>query len=142
MVFKLLERAFFTLNLYKYEIGKATVTYLGKQVGQGQVRPLKAKITAISEFPVPKTRRELCRFLGMAGYYRCICQNFSSVAVPLTALLSLLESYVRSPECQTAFDNIKALLCSEPVLPEPNFEVFKVFNKKLNRSQHNYSTIE
>ncbi len=50
MVFKHLERAFFTLNLYKYEIGKATVTYLGKQVGQGQVRPLKAKLQLLVNF--------------------------------------------------------------------------------------------
>ncbi len=88
-VFERLERAFLTLNLSKCEIGKATVTYLGKQVGEGQVRPLTAKITAISEFPAPRTRRELRRFLGMAGYYRCFCRNFSSVAVPLTALLEL-----------------------------------------------------
>ncbi len=122
-VFERLERAFLTLNLSKCEIGKATVTYLGKQVGEGQVRPLTAKITAISEFPAPRTRRELRRFLGMAGYYRCFCRNFSSVAVPLTALLSPSETFVWSPECQTSFDNIKALLCSEPVLFPPNFEV-------------------
>ncbi len=159
-----------TLNLSKCEIGKATVTYLGKQVGEGQVRPLTAKITAISEFPAPRTRRELRRFLGMAGYYRCFCRNFSSVAVPLTALLSPSETFVWSPECQTSFDNIKALLCSEPVLSAPNFEVaFKLevdasevgagavllqedkgeinhpvcyYSKKFNRSQRNYSTIE
>lgn len=29
-----------TLNLVKCEFGKATVTYLGKQVGQGKVRPI------------------------------------------------------------------------------------------------------
>ncbi len=169
-VFERLERAFLTLNLSKCEIGKATVTYLGKQVGEGQVRPLTAKITAISEFPAPRTRRELRRFLGMAGYYRCFCRNFSSVAVPLTALLSPSETFVWSPECQTSFDNIKALLCSEPVLSAPNFEVaFKLevdasevgagavllqedkgeinhpicyYSKKFNRSQRNYSTIE
>lgn len=68
-VFKCLEEEFLTLNLSKCEIGKATVTYLGKQVGQEQVRPLTAKITAISEFPLLKTRRELLRFLGMAGTF-------------------------------------------------------------------------
>ncbi len=38
------------------------MTYLGKQVGHGQVRPVMAKISSINEFPVPKTRRELRRF--------------------------------------------------------------------------------
>ena len=47
--------------------GKATVTYLGKQVGRGQVRPVEEKVVAITSFPVPSTRREVRRFLGMAG---------------------------------------------------------------------------
>ncbi len=32
-----------TLNLAKCEFGQATITYLGKEVGQGQVRPVEAK---------------------------------------------------------------------------------------------------
>lgn len=169
-VFKRLERASLTLNLAKCDIGKATVTYLGKRVGQGQVRPVTAKIAAISEFPVPRTRRELRRFLGMAGYYLCFCRNFSSVAVPLTALLSPSKAFEWSFECQVAFDSIKTLLCSEPVLSAPDFStVFQLevdasemgagavllqedkegikhpicyFSKKFSKSQYNYSTIE
>ena len=67
MVFLRLAGASLTLNLAKCEFGKATVTYLGKQVGLGQVRPVDAKITAILSYPVPSTRRELRRFLGMTG---------------------------------------------------------------------------
>ena len=47
MVFQRLEKASLTLNLAKREFGKATVTYLGKQVGRGQVRPLTGKVEAI-----------------------------------------------------------------------------------------------
>lgn len=54
-----LDKALLTLNLAKCEFGQATVTYLGKEVGQGQVRPVEAKVQANSEFPVPTTRREL-----------------------------------------------------------------------------------
>lgn len=36
-----------TINLAKCEFGRATVTYLGKVVGQGEVQPLEAKIAAI-----------------------------------------------------------------------------------------------
>lgn len=69
-VFHRLERASLTLNLAKCDFGKAMVTYLRKQVGQGQVRPMLAKVQAILDFPAPQTRRELRRFLGMVGYYR------------------------------------------------------------------------
>ena len=72
--FEKLLKANLTINLVKSEFGRATVTYLGYEVGQGKVKPLTAKIDTIIEFPVPKTKKELMRFLGMAGYYRKFCR--------------------------------------------------------------------
>ncbi len=169
-VFQRLADASLTLNLAKCEFGKATVTYLGKQVGKGQVRPIEAKVSAIKDFPVPNTRRQLRRFLGMAGYYRSFCKNFSSVAKPLTDLLSPSRQFVWSVESQSAFEAIKQLLCSSPLLSAPNFSLhFKLevdasavgagavllqeykegidhpicfFSKKFNKHQCNYSMIE
>ena len=54
--FEQLETASLTLNLAKCEFAQATVTYLGKQVGGGQVRALDAKVAAIVNFPAPGTR--------------------------------------------------------------------------------------
>lgn len=81
-LFTRLSSANFTINLAKCEFGKARVTYLGKVVGGGEVRPVEAKVEAICNFPVPGTRRELRRFLGMVGYYRAFCKNFASVVSP------------------------------------------------------------
>lgn len=50
-VFERLQEDNLTVNLSKCEFGKATVTYLGKQVGGGQVRPVKAKVEAILAVP-------------------------------------------------------------------------------------------
>lgn len=169
-VFQRLSNASLTLNLSKCEFGKATVNYLGKKVGKGEVRPVEAKVAAIQEFPAPSTRRELRRFLGMSGYYRSFCRNFSSVAKPLTDLLSPSKSFVWTAESQAAFETIKQLLCSSPVLAAPNFTLpFKLevdasavgagavllqedgegidhpicfFSRKFNKHQCNYSTIE
>lgn len=47
------------LNLSKCEFGKTTITYLGKQVGQGQVCPIAAKVQAIIDFPIPQTKKHL-----------------------------------------------------------------------------------
>ncbi|XP_071061702.1 uncharacterized protein [Pseudochaenichthys georgianus] len=99
-VFKCLSAASLTLNLAKCEFGKGTVLYLGQQVGRGKVCPADAKIRAIASLPVPSTRRELRRFLGMAGYYRRFCRNFSSVAAPLTTLTSPSKSFVWSANQQ------------------------------------------
>lgn len=120
-VFERLAEASLTLNLAKCEFGKATVTYLGKQVGLGQVHPVEAKVTAVLSYPVPTTRCELRCFLGMAGYYRCFCKNFSVVVAPLTKLCSPTVPFVWGEDCQHAFDTCKSLLCSAPVLAAPNF---------------------
>ena len=98
-VFQRLEKASLTLNLAKCEFGKATVTYLGKQVGRGQVRPVTGKVEAIVAFPAPTTRRQLSRFLGMVGYYRTFCKNFSTVVAPLSSLLSPKVPFKWSKDC-------------------------------------------
>ncbi|KAI3376797.1 hypothetical protein L3Q82_000078 [Scortum barcoo] len=122
-VFTRLSSASLTLNLTKCEFGKGTVLYLGQQVGQGQVCPVDIKITAIATFPVPMTRRELRRFLGMVGYYRLYCKIFSSVAASLTTLTSPLKPFAWNEECQQAFECLKGLLSCNPVLSAPDFSV-------------------
>ena len=61
----------------KSEFGKATVKYLGHTLVRGQVR---SKNSNHRKFPMPTSRKELARFLGMAGYYRNFCLNFSEIA--------------------------------------------------------------
>lgn len=75
------------VNLAKCEFAKVIVTHLVKEGGQGTVCPVHAKVLAIDNFPPPNTKQDLMRFLGMVGYYRNICPNFSSVVAPLSDLL-------------------------------------------------------
>lgn len=63
---------------------KATVTYIGQVVGQGHVRPVYTKFSAVDEFPVPTIKKELMRFWSLVGNYRW---NFSTVVALLTDLL-------------------------------------------------------
>lgn len=90
------------------------------------------KVAAIAGFVVPRTRRELRRFLGMAGYYRSFCRNFSSVVAPLTSLLSPAVPFEWTVDCQRAFDTVKVLLCSSPVLASPDFS--KAFKMDVDAS--------
>ncbi len=93
---------------------------------------MDGKIAAVLEFPVPTTRRELRRFLGMVGYYRCFCNNFSSVVAPFTRLCSPKVDFSWTNDCQQAFLSAKSLLCSAPVLSAP--EVSRVFQLEVNAS--------
>ena len=49
---------------------------------------------AVSDFAVPTYKRQLMRFLGLAGYYRKFCDNFSVIAEPLTNLLSKRTKFI------------------------------------------------
>ena len=159
-----------TVNLGKSEFCQAKVIYLGHVVGQGWVAPVEAKIRSIVEYPVPTSKKSLMRFLGMAGYYRKFCKNFSEVTALLTNLLRKNQKFVWSKECDVAFDKVKSILCSEPILMAPDFEkqfVLMVdacdhgvgavlmqadeksvrhpvcyYSKKFNCHQKNYSTVE
>ena len=120
-LFQRLREAGLTINLKKTTFCEATVSYLGHIVGDGNVRPKVANIEAIIQYPVPTTRKSLMRFLGMASYYRRFCKNFSSVASPLTALTSSKVKFLWTDECNVSFEQLKSLLCSNPVLQSPDF---------------------
>ena len=168
--FDRLSQSNLTVNLGKSEFCQATVDYLGHTVGQGQVKPIMAKVEAISKFPPPTNRKQLMRYLGMIGFYRKFCSNFATVVQPLTHLLRKDSKFIWSENCQNAFENSKSLLINSPVLITPDFEKqFKLavdasdvgigavlyqetddnvekpisyFSKKLDKHQKNYSTIE
>ncbi len=106
-VFSRFQAVNLTLNLAKCEFCHATVKYLGKEVGHGTVRPLEAKVQAIVEFPVPKSKRDLRRFLGKVGCYRSFCKNFSDVVKPLTDNLRKAVSFNWNTKCQFAFESLK-----------------------------------
>lgn len=169
-LFMRLAHASLTVNLAKCEFARATVVYLGRVVGQGSVRPVRAKVCAIDDIPTPTTKKELMRFLGMVGYYRCFCRNFSTVVAPLTDLLKGKTKYVWSPVCQQSFERVKALISNAPVLVAPRWDrefCLEVdasmvgagavllqkddeginkpvcfFSRKFNCHQRNYSVIE
>ncbi|XP_073809789.1 uncharacterized protein [Danio rerio] len=111
-VFNRLAEAKLTVNLAKCEFGKATIDYLGKVIGNGEVRPVAAKVTAICDFPSPKDRKQLRRFLGMVGYYRSFCKNFATVVSPLTDLLCPKIQFEWSDACQCAFLPMSSVGCT------------------------------
>ena len=72
-----LSQAKLTVNLAKSEFCQANVIYLGHVVGQGKVKPIKAKFEAIEKFPSSHAlnKEELQRFFFRYGW---ILQNVLS----------------------------------------------------------------
>lgn len=62
-----IDALFECLALAKCEFARATVTYLGRVVGRGLIRPVGAKVQAVMQYPAPAAKKELMRFLGLVG---------------------------------------------------------------------------
>ncbi|XP_068228128.1 uncharacterized protein [Palaemon carinicauda] len=86
-LFEELKKARLDINLKKSEFARTKIVYLGHEVGLGKVSVQQAYVEAITEFPIPKNKREVRKFLGMVGYYRRFVKNFADLAAPLTNLL-------------------------------------------------------
>ena len=81
-------------KFWESEFCHAQVVLLGYVVGQGQVAFVVAKVEAIHQYAVPKDKPDIMRFLGMAGYYHKFCQNFATIAAPLTELLQKKQKFM------------------------------------------------
>jgi hypothetical protein len=80
-----------------------------------------AKVSAVTYWPGPGTRKQLQRFLGFANFYERFIRGFSSIASPLSALTSSKTSFRWTDEVQGAFDTLKTRFSTAPILqiPEP-----------------------
>ncbi|KAE8694756.1 hypothetical protein F3Y22_tig00110776pilonHSYRG00065 [Hibiscus syriacus] len=82
----------------------------------------KEKVKAIQEWPTPQNVSELRSFLGLANYYRRFVEGYSRRVKLLTDLLKKGCEWVWSKDCQEAFDDLKKVVISEPVLTLPDLE--------------------
>ncbi|WP_353803329.1 hypothetical protein, partial [Acinetobacter baumannii] len=86
-VLERIKKAGLRINGLKAQIAKQSVTLLGHKVGNGELEPLHEKLMTIKSFPMPKSKRELWRFLRRAGFYSRFVKNFNEIASSLFELL-------------------------------------------------------
>lgn len=88
----------------------------------GKQRPEPAKVEAVANRPISRTKTQVPAFLGTARYYRKFVPNYSAIAKPLTDLTrkSLSRQVLWSPECEAAFQQLRQALIQAPVLAAPD----------------------
>jgi len=59
------------------------VRFLGVIIGEDRVRMEKEKVQGVVEWPVPKSIKDIQKFLGLANYYRQFVKDFTKIAKPL-----------------------------------------------------------
>ena len=68
----------------------------------------------------PTTVHQVQSFLGLAGYYRRFISDFSKLVKPITSLLKNDIKFNWSSKCNEAFEQLKTLLTTAPVLAQPD----------------------
>src|SRR6202162_2246059 len=102
-----MEKSFFHLK---------KVEYLGYQISEHGISMSKEKVQAVQEWLVPRNVKDVQAFLGFANFYRRFIEGFSRVCKPLTDLLRKDGKWYWTAACDKAFEYLKELFKSEPVL--------------------------
>ena len=165
-----LSQAGLTINVEKSKFCLKEVKYLGHVIGHGTIQTDPDKVAAIREFPVPRSVKQVRRFLGTTGWYHKFIRNYAEIAAPISDTLKQRRTFDWSDEAQKAFEHLKEQLCTAPVLHSPDFSLpFEIhcdashtgvggvlmqknsdgndvpiafMSRKLNHCQRNYSVTE
>ncbi|CAK1591848.1 unnamed protein product [Parnassius mnemosyne] len=112
------------VNTSKCVFGANEVTFLGYQISASGTKPLESKVEAIKNFPVPKTVRQLRRFLRMLNFYRRFLPESASIQAHLNALLagSVKASHPvnLTGDALLAFNRCKQSLADAALLAHPD----------------------
>ena len=93
---------------------------LGHIVSREGIEVDKEKVELIPNLPTPKCVKDILSFLGHAGFYRRFIRDFSAIARPLCNFLAKDVTFEWSQTCEAAFDKLKTMLVSPPIMRSPN----------------------
>jgi hypothetical protein len=103
-------------NFSKFEFWINEVPFLGHMISSEGITMDPSKVCDVLDWELPKSVHQVRSFLGLVGYYRRFILNFSKISKPITKLLKKGTKYVWSKECDEAFQTLKKLLTTSPVL--------------------------
>ena len=86
------------------------------------MRMEKEKVQGVVEWPVPKSVKNVQKFLGLANYYRQFAKDFTKIAKPLHKMTRNEMKWSWGEKQQRAFEELKERFTIEPVLVTPNLD--------------------
>ncbi|KXJ10498.1 Transposon Tf2-11 polyprotein [Exaiptasia diaphana] len=123
-VLKRLEEYNVHARITKCSFIQESVEYLGHYIDAKGIHPLKEKVDALRNLPVPENVPELRAYLGMVNYYGKYIRHLASLTEPLNRLLKKDVEWIWDQECQDAFDQkqISGESCLVPYDPKKPFK--------------------
>jgi len=98
------------------------VEFLGVIIGEDGVRMEKEKVQRVVEWPVPKSVKDIQKFLGLANYYRWFVKDFAKIAKLLHKMTRKENKWKWGERQQQAFEELKKRFTIEPVLVTPDLD--------------------
>lgn len=98
------------------------VVFLGHKLSAEGVQPDEGKVECVKKVPIPKNTTDIKAFLGLTGYYRRFIKEYAKIAKPLTLLLKKNTKFAWGVAQQYAFEKLKDILTTEPILQYPDFD--------------------
>uniref|UniRef100_A0A8C7X6F1 ribonuclease H n=1 Tax=Oryzias sinensis TaxID=183150 RepID=A0A8C7X6F1_9TELE len=115
-VLRRIDSAGLKLNKEKCSLRQNQLRFLGHLIDKSGVRPDPEKVEAINQLTPPQNVQELKRVLGMVNYLGKYIPSLATVGQPLFDLLRTKNAWTWGASQQSAFDNIKVMLTTAPVL--------------------------
>jgi len=112
------------------------IGFLGVVIGPGGIEMEKEKVDEVPSWPKPKNMKDVRKFLGLTNYYRRFIKDFAQVARPMNMLTRKDVKWQWEEEQQKAFDELKRIFTTKPVLAAPDLD--KEFRVEADAS--NYAT--
>ena len=127
-VYSKLVQAGLKLKPKKCEFFKSRISSLGHIVSSSGIKTDCKKVETVKTWAIPKTVTDVRSFLGFTNYYRKFIKDYAKVARPLNALISGENPSKKkkviewNSDCQKAFEELKRLCTSAPVLAYANYK--------------------
>jgi len=120
-LFDLLLKHGLHLKLSKSVFLQPQMDFLGIRISKEGVTIDPAKVAGLRDYPHDILNLRQARgFLGVAGYHRMFCKDFSIIAAPITKLTGKDVPFEWGPAQCEAQDKIITLITSSPVLVKPD----------------------
>ena len=94
---------------------------LGHVISQRGIEVDKAKVDLISNLPPPRMVKDVCSFLGHAGFYKRFIQDFSKITRLLCNFLVKETPFIFYEECKQVFWALKKILTSTLIIQPPKW---------------------
>ena len=94
--------------------------YLGIIIGQGLVQMDPTKLSTIKDWHPPSSIKGVRSFLGFANFYQKFIPNYSNIVAPIVLLTHKDHPWSWTNPQQQAFDALKSIFSSAPVLCIPD----------------------